>query len=343
MSHNLNYNKQAKRHSFVSVKEVPWHRLGKVVNERMTSRECIQEALLDYTVTKAPVYVKYKENLIVDGVTQRGKLIPDKYATYREDTGVAFNVVGSNYEVIQNRDAFNFFDDIVGENRAIYETAGALGNGETVFITAKLPDHLLIGGKDTIDQYILLTMSHDGSGSIIAKFTPVRVVCNNTLTSALSSGRNVFKIKHTKSAKSRMEEAQQLLQITYKNGIATQELYQSLSKINIDDSTREQFFFDLFLTPEELAGVARGVNIWNNNDLISTKKKNQLTKLMNYAENGPGQDMFRGTAYNAYNAITGYVQNVKSFSDDEKKFQSIILGSDDKLLELALNKVLLLQ
>lgn len=342
MSHNLNYNAKAKRHSFVSVKEMPWHKLGKIVDNRMTSRECIEEALLDYTVVKAPVYVKYKENLIIDGKEQRGTLIPDKYATYREDTGVAFNVVGSNYEVIQNRDAFNFFDEIVGQDRAIYETAGALGNGETVFITAKLPDHLLIGGKDTINQYILLTMSHDGSGSIIAKFTPVRVVCNNTLTSALNGGKNVFKIKHTKSAKSRMEEAQQLLQITYKSGIATQELYQMLTKVNINDSTREKYFFDLFLTPEELAGVARGVNIWNTNDLISTKKKNQLAKLFEYAEVGPGQDMFRGTAYNAYNAISGYVQNVKSYSNDEKKFQSIILGSDDKLMELALNNAMCL-
>lgn len=339
MSHNLNYNAKAGRHSFVSAKEIPWHRLGKVVSGRMTSRECVQEALLDYNVVKAPVYVKYETPLTINDKVLRGNVVPDKFATYREDTGAVFNVVGSNYEVIQNIEAFDFFDSIVGENRAIYETAGALGNGEVVFISAKLPDHLLIGGKDTINQYILLTMSHDGSSSIIAKFTPIRVVCANTLAAAMMGGNNVFKIKHTKSAKNRLEEAAKLLNLTYKTSAKTQELYEHLTKISMDDSKREEYFYDLFLTSEELAIVAKGGNPLKHNDVVSKVKQNQLIKLFNYAESGPGQDMFKGTAYNAYNSITGYVQNVKSYKDDEKKFQSILFGSEEKLLNQALLKL----
>lgn len=340
MSHNLNFNSKAGRHSFVSAKEMPWHGLGKIVAGRMTSRECIQEALLDYTVVKAPVFVKYETPITVDNKPTRGTVVPDKFATYREDTGIAFNVVGSNYEVIQNVEAFEFFDNIVGENRAIYETAGALGNGEIVFITAKLPDHILIGGKDTINQYILLTMSHDGSSSIIAKFTPVRVVCNNTLSAALSSGSNVFKIKHTKSAKARMEEAAKLLNITYKAGAETQELYEHLTKIPFDDNQREKYFYDLFLTKEELEAVAKGYNPIKHKGIISTVKTNQLIKLFEYAESGPGQNLFKGTAYNAYNAISGYYQNVKSYKDDEKKFQGLMLGTEANLLEKSLTQIL---
>lgn len=343
MGHNLNFNEQSRRHAFVSVKEVAWHGLGKVVNNSLTSRECIEEALLDYEVGKGKVYVKYDEPLIKpDGTPLRGRLLEDKYITYRADNGTPFNVVGSTYEVIQNREAFSFFDNIVGENRAIYETAGALGNGETIFITAKLPHHMLIGGKDTIDQYLLLTMSHDGLASIIAKFTPIRVVCNNTLSAALGSGKNVFKIRHTSSARDRMKEAEQLLAITYKTSKETQEIYEHLTKIKITDEQKEQFFLDMFLTSDELFKLAKTEEAWWTTNDLSTRKKNQLVKLFEYDQRGAGQqlDICKGTAYGAYNAITGYIQNVKSFGDDEKKFSSIMNGGDDKFLSTALNKVL---
>ncbi len=335
MADNVNFNRLKGKHSFVSAKEVPWHRLGQLVDGRMTSRECMEQALLDYEVDKGKVYVKYNEPIN----DRKTVVLKDKFITYRTDTGDSFSMVGNNYEVIQNREAFEFFDSIVGERRAIYETAGALGKGEIVFITAKLPDHILIGGKDTIDQYLLLTMSHDGSSSIIAKFTPIRVVCNNTLSAALSRGSNIFKIRHTASARDRMVDAQKLLALTYKNSKQTQEVYEHLTKIKITDEVKEDFFLNIFLTKDEYATLVKEGVAWYNSDSISTRKKNQLAELYKYDNVGPGQDfdICKGTAYGAYNTLAGYFQNVKNFSNDEKKFQSIILGTDGTVLQNSLN------
>lgn len=340
MSHNLNYNEQAGRHAFASAKEIAWHKLGIVVDNAMTSKECIEQALLNYTVEKGNVFVKYN-NPIGDGA---GTLVPEKFATYRTDTGDPFNIVGKNYEVIQNWEAFEFFDNIVGRGRAIYETAGALGNGETVFITAKLPAHLRIGNEDIIDQYLLLTMSHDGTGSIIAKYTPIRVVCNNTLSIALSGGKNLFKIRHTYSARDRMAECEELLKLTYLQSKETQEILEQLTKIQVTDALAERYFLNLMLSADELTKLAKVGVRWHNAAFISTKKKNVLTNIFDYRESGIGQNMniCRGTAYGLYNTITGYLQNIKSYSDDERKFKNILMGTDETLLQNALKTALVL-
>lgn len=89
--------------------------------------------------------------------------VPNFFATIRADTEQVLGVVGNDYEVVQNRYAFSFFDAIVGGGDGIlYETAGALGNSERVFITAKLPDYIRVGTKDWIEQYLFLTTKHDG-------------------------------------------------------------------------------------------------------------------------------------------------------------------------------------
>ena len=108
--------------------------------------------------------------------------VPNFYATVRTDNDVVFGVVGKDYVIVQNTEAFSFFDAIVGGDGIQYETAGALGKGERIFITAKLPDYIKVGNDDLIEKYLFLTTSHDGAGSIMAAFTPVRIVCNNSAT-----------------------------------------------------------------------------------------------------------------------------------------------------------------
>ena len=125
-------------------------------------------------------------------------------------------VVGKDYEVVQNVDAFEFFDAIVGGGDGIlYETAGALGKGERIFITAKLPGYIRVGKGDFIEQYLMLTTSHDGFGSITAAFTPVRVVCRNTLNAAMRNHSNAIKIRHTASANDRLKQAHTLMGIQF--------------------------------------------------------------------------------------------------------------------------------
>lgn len=143
MAHNINYNQQTGKHSFFSVKEKAWHNLGQIMEDYPTSAEAIKHAGLDYHVEKRPLFTYDSENY--KGETKTDIVIPeievpDFFATVRTDTEQVFGVVGNDYNVVQNVDAFSFFDSIVGgRNEILYETAGALGKaGERIFITAKL-------------------------------------------------------------------------------------------------------------------------------------------------------------------------------------------------------------
>jgi len=184
MAHNI--NEVNGKHSFFSVKEKAWHGLGQIVDRYPTSAEAIKYAGLDYEVIKSPLFTYGRDETIGDNgeIVEGNQMpVPNHFATVRTDNHAVLGVVGRDYEIVQNINAFEFFDTIVGGGGGIlYETAGALGKGERIFITAKLPGYIRVGKQDMIEQYLLLTISHDGFGSITAAFTPVRVVCQNSAT-----------------------------------------------------------------------------------------------------------------------------------------------------------------
>lgn len=187
MAHNINFNNRTGRYSFFSVKEKAWHNLGQVVEQYPTSAEAIRHAGLDYEVVKTPLYTKGSGIIeTADGIEigSNELHVPNYFANIRNDNNAVLGVVGKDYHIVQNHEAFEFFDAIVGGGDGIlYETAGALGKGERIFITAKLPNYIRVGnGDDVTEKYIFLTTSHDGSGSITAAFTPIRIVCQNSAT-----------------------------------------------------------------------------------------------------------------------------------------------------------------
>ncbi|KVV16232.1 phage/plasmid-like protein [Flavobacterium sp. TAB 87] len=121
MAHQIHFNEQTQKHAFFSVKEKAWHNLGQIVSDYPTSQEAIKFAGLDYEVIKLPLYCKTELGQSLE--------VPNFYSTIRTDTKSVLGVVGKEYQIIQNRDAFSFFDSIVGGTGILFETAGALGNG----------------------------------------------------------------------------------------------------------------------------------------------------------------------------------------------------------------------
>jgi phage/plasmid-like protein (TIGR03299 family) len=320
MAHNLDFSKG--KAAMFSVKEKPWHGLGRILDSPPDSKTAIIEAGLDYNVIKAPVI--YDKNYHNSDIPAHHFLLPDRFVTYREDTGHGFGIVGSRYEVLQNTEAFEFFDNIVGEGAAIYETAGALNNGATVFITAKLPDYIRVSKEDVIEKYLLLTSTHDGTGTIKVLFTPIRVVCNNTLQAALTSSNNTINIRHTKSIKDKLQEAEHVLGITNTVYEKALKIYQSLTKPVITNDKQVQKYLDyVFLTKDEMREVAMGVH---RSEAISTRKTNIMNDIIRYYDEGPGQQLetCRGTLYGAYNAVTGYFSNVKDYKSNEHRFTNTL-------------------
>lgn len=131
MAHNINYNGQTQKHSFMSVKEKAWHNIGQSIEDYPTSAEAIIHAGLNYTVEKRPLFTydsvnhNQQTDLIIPEIE-----VPKYYATVRTHTDEVLGVVGKDYNVVQNVDAFLFFDAIVGgKDGILYETAGALGKG----------------------------------------------------------------------------------------------------------------------------------------------------------------------------------------------------------------------
>lgn len=240
MAHNINFNEQTGRHSFFSVQQKAWHGLGQIVEQYPTSEEAIVHAGLDYEVIKSPLFTQGRTMNIGDSgelIEANDILVPNSFATLRTDTNRPLGVVGKDYHIVQNREAFNFFDAIVGGGDGIlYETAGALGNGERIFITAKLPDYIRVGkGDDVTEKYIFLTTSHDGSGSITAAFTPIRIVCQNTLNASLRSMTNVVRIKHTSGAKQRIENAHKIMGLANTLSNQLEGIFNQWTKVRVTD------------------------------------------------------------------------------------------------------------
>lgn len=329
MAHNLNFNNKTGKYSFFSVKEKAWHNLGQIVETYPTSGEAIKFAGLDYEVEKSPLFTRGNgiiENTDGIEIVNSELEVPNYFANIRTDNNTVLGVVGKDYHIVQNREAFSFFDSIVGGEKGIfYETAGALGNGERIFITAKLPDYIRVGnGDDVTEKYIFLTTSHDGSGSITAAFTPVRIVCQNTLNASLKNMSNVVRIRHTAGAKQRLEDAHKVVGLANKLSNELENTFNHWAKIKVGDDEMKRLI-QLALCPnkETLTHLQKG-----NFDEMSTLFKNTVDDALAYAMISESQQMetTKGTLYGAYNAVTGYFQNVRNYKNNEAKLQSIVLG-----------------
>ena len=335
MAHQINFNEKSGTHSFASHSERAWHGLGQIVDKAMTASEAIQLANLDYQVGKttihaaiagAPVSVDSLENMVK---------IQDKFATYRADTKVPLGIVGSRYEIVQNQDAFAFFDSIIDNGEAIFETAGVLGNGERIFVTAKLPEDMLVAGEPC-NKYIILTNSHDGTSSIIAGFTTVRIVCNNTLQAALKDLTNKVLIQHRTGAKDRLGEAYKVMNIASKYMTEVNEVFNQMARTPITDEALQKYIIDV-MQPEYKALKSK-----EEAEKISTRFKNQVTSIYDFAMSHPTQqtDAARGTVWGAYNSISGYYNYIQKYKDDEQKFISQMFGNANNRITKAFEKTL---
>ena len=319
MAHLLNRSTNG-TWSFAST-EKAWHGLGQIVDKAMTSEEAIKLANLDYTVDKRQAYMEIDGQYIS---------VPKKYVTYRTDTNDAFGIVGDRYHVVQNTEAFEFFNAIVGDGEAIFETAGCLKKGEVVFITAKLPSYIAVK-DDVVDNYLLLSSSHDGSRGIQVMFTPIRVVCNNTLSAAYGNAKYRVNITHTKSAKDQLRNAHEIMGISNLLNQELGQLYNAMASTRINDDSLEKYIVNSLDLDFDSEGK------------LSTRATNIVDSIREYYEVGPGQEEFTGTVWGAYNAVTGYFQNIRNYKSNEDKMSQNFFGSlhskNNNSLKLAMELV----
>jgi phage/plasmid-like protein (TIGR03299 family) len=314
--------------------EQAWHGKGVVVKEARSWSEVVELAQLNWSVSKLPLFGPDGmeiEQWGVFKVDQSGK--PEQY----------FGPVGKVYTEIQNEYMFNFVDTILGAaNGAHYDSAGALGNGERVWVNARIPElDYKVAGVDEHRSYLLFASSHDASLSAICKSTSIRVVCQNTLTQALAMNSSFTKVKHTKAAESKLEAAKKLMKNAVKNKQDIEDKLNLLARRVLTRETYMDTINAIFPVPK---GKENETNTRRDNVLLA------VTKLFE-SNDGDKYPEFRGTAYNLLNAVTEYVDHERGtrISDDRRasgvdeskaRWESAIWGSGDKLKSQALELVL---
>lgn len=179
------------------VRETPWHGLGTRVMEAPTSADALTLAGLDWKVIQKAIE------------TEDGTPIPSFKANIRASDEKVLGVVTDRYRVVQNTEAFSFTEELLGEG-VTYETAGSLQEGRRTWLLARLPQRYIISG-DEIIPYLVFMNSHDGTGSIKAAITPVRVVCQNTLNLALSTAKRYWSTNHTGDIQGKISDAKNTL------------------------------------------------------------------------------------------------------------------------------------
>ena len=215
-----------------SVRETPWHGLGRIVMDAPASREALELAGLDWQVESRNIY------------SGTGSMIPGYRANVRSTDDAVLGVVSDRYRIVQNEEAFQFTDDLLGEG-VTYETAGSLQGGKKVWMLAKLPEKYIIAG-DEVTPYLVFFNSHDGSSGVKVAMTPVRVVCQNTLNLALATAKRQWATKHMGNMQEKMFEAQRTLDLAtgYMQGLSEESERMLAKKISVD--TLDTFIESLF-------------------------------------------------------------------------------------------------
>jgi len=219
-----------------------WHGKGVNLGRMFDAREAIEYANLDYEAQKVPLFIVDRQDEIVQEV--------DRCATVRMDLPAnspdhVLGIVGRSYTVVQNRDAFEFFNEVTGDGAAYFTSAGVLGHGEKIFLVAKLPLDYWVE-KDKFESFVTLVSGHDGMNALKVFTTSVRVVCQNTLNMALKQTKLSVSLRHTRNVYDRLLEAPAILGLATLEFRKTQELFQALAKQPITVPLFNQYVEELF-------------------------------------------------------------------------------------------------
>ena len=273
--------------------EVPWHGLGTPVPSDLTPDQMLEKAGLNWEVEKVPAYANVNGEQVEVG----------KSALVRTSDNRVLDVVGNDWNPLQNADAFDFFNDFVMAGDMDMHTAGSLLGGKRVWALAKVKDSFeLFGGKDRVDNYLLFSNPHEYGMSIDIRMTPVRVVCNNTLTVSLRSASNNFaKVSHrTVFDAETVKETMGLAEIKLDK---YQEAAEFIASKRFNEDTKVEYLERLFPVLGEAKRKKQSKGAKNVLELLDTQ---------------PGAELGEGTFWQLYNGVTYYVDHEMGRTDDNR-------------------------
>lgn len=262
----------------------PWHGLGtRFIEAPKTTEEAMRAGGLAWEVQMRPLFNEMQQ-------------LSTHKETFRADTGARLGVVGPKYVPFQNLQAFSFFDPLIQDGSLVYETAGSLQGGRKVWVLAKAKgDAIDIVPGDAVERYVLLSNSHDGTLAIRVGFTPIRVVCQNTLAMSMANkDSKLLRVRHTTNVDDALEQIRDIMNVADASFVATSEQFKALARCNVNAADVRKYVEKVFgIKSEEEA----------------TRESKTLATVIALFEGGRGADLgVKGTAWKLYNAAQEAMQ-----------------------------------
>lgn len=356
--------------AFVSLREQPWHGQGTVIDKPVSGLEMLRLAHLDWEVETAALYAGVRLDLGEGSIGWDDKAndgagapiigrkrsdetmrpVPGVVGVYRTSDGAILGTPSSGYSIFQNREVVEVIDAIGAGGVMQYETAGALGNGSTVWAMAHIPDLGYNIKGDAMRQYLLCRTSHDGSCALVLTPTLIRVVCANTMRAmevarkgdVSKHGANTvkggFAIKHTKNMRAMIAQAQDAMKGAVEANRFSRELHAALAEVEATKPMRDEFF--AFIAD---GGKVKEGDISDKAKARRDDKRQTLEKLLVSPSNQTLATA--GTAWGLLNAATEYVDHfaptrkTDGKTEDAARFAGAQFGLGADLKDEALQKI----
>jgi phage/plasmid-like protein (TIGR03299 family) len=302
--------------AFTGDRNAVWHRLGKQVPADLSPEQMMQAAQCDWNVLTIPLEATLNDGTVIE--TGHSALIRDR------DNKV-LDVVTEGWQPVQNSEAFEFFNDFIDAGDMTMDTAGSLHDGRIVWALAKIGAGFEILGGDKIEGYLLFSNPHQFGRSVNVAFTPVRVVCNNTLTYALANLENQ-NVRHSHRTKFDPQRVKQILGISQARLEQYKANAERLASIQYDDRTAKEFLSKIFpvLTTKREA----------RKDLSKSAER-----CLDIIEKQPGAEFAPGSLWNLFNSVT-YLTSNEYGRTDEARMTSLFYGQNKQRNLTALDLIM---
>ena len=284
--------------------EVPWHGLGVRVPADLTPDQMLEKAGLDWTVSKRRM------------VTEDGIAVPEKMALVRDSDKSVLDIVGKEWNPVQNQEAFEFFNDFVTSGDMEMHTAGSLMEGRIVWALAKVNQSFEVFGNDVIESYLLFSNPHRFGQSIDVRFTPIRVVCNNTLTLSLNS-KSVSSVKVSHKRAWDPEAVKETLGIAKEKLDKYKEMAVYLGGKKFKKTTLTEYLNGLFPS-------------YSKKDAKVIELSRPAERVLELVDTQPGANFAPGSWWGAFNAVTYFADHERG-RDADTRLQSAWFGQSKSL------------
>jgi phage/plasmid-like protein (TIGR03299 family) len=232
---------------------------------------------------------------------------PSKFhATVRTDTEEVLGVVNRNYKIVQNEELFEIADSLSG---AKVETAGTLFNGAQSYVLMKSGEWA-VNGNDEMHEYLCLMNSHNGTLSLSALPTSIRVVCNNTLSWAISQGQQrMIKLKHTGDIGAKILSLKEALDEWSQHKMSFRNTVQRLGSTRWTKDEIQSFWMDCYEMFEGPVPTAR--SSYTEEEYTRRKKATTVQSIFAETFDKEAREFGQDNAWIAANAVTNWLQHKK--------------------------------